>query len=131
MVRRFWGLTDILLVFFEAEGGMSNGICGLSFGRDGLGYPSFCQICFGPGLAMEDKAKYRGLSTPLRSGRDDVQFWLGVGFGRDDVRGWFFERRMRRHFLAKERTRMTMFQVPSVFKRGPSPVIWPLPFLMM
>ena len=35
------------------------------------------------------------------------------------------------YFLANERTKITMFQMPSGFMRSPSPVIWPLPSLMM
>src|SRR5260370_33654321 len=36
-----------------------------------------------------------------------------------------------RDFLAKERSRITMFQISSGFVRPPSGGIWPLPFLMM
>jgi len=35
------------------------------------------------------------------------------------------------YFLANERTKTTMFQRSSGFARSLSPVIWPLPFLMM
>jgi hypothetical protein len=36
-----------------------------------------------------------------------------------------------RYFFAKERSRITMFQMSSGFVRPPSGGIWPLPFLMM